>query len=423
MSAPEPDRFAEHDWITPEVRRRAAAGMSMFGGKASPADGALRVVITLPEGADKDGIIEETGPPLPDGGVPVSIDADWLMDHGETVRLSIPKSLSDAPAGDRPREIPVIRDAMIDAWDPRGLYPSVAAFNGQDGEIGVKERWDARTLPQARMLWVSDSLLDLVDDVRFSVPDDLSLAEAAPLYESGMVVFQHALVGVSAKPRPDDDRPAAVAGVPSELMVKAMVWGPIRTRSADGTYSEGIGLSSYALVDNFAPHLGGGRLWVPLGRSDWYRTEPVGDCDWTLGFRQDIEIEHPGLDRAMFAASAADDRRTLTAIWQVARLERHVERRTYEPKAKNKKRVKDARSTVEVIHLRRPEGDTPRTRTDDDGGRESRYTCQWWVGPHLRWQPYGKDRAFRRLTPIDGYMKGDPSMPFRPKHRVIAVDR
>lgn len=88
-------------------------------------------------------------------------------------------------------------------------------------------------------------------------------------------------------------------------------------------------------------------------------------------------------------------------------------------------RKRSAPSPVNVVTLRPMRRTDNETGQDDDGQDDTdrtkrAYTHQWVVRGHWRNQPYGKDRASRRLTWVPSHLKGPEGAPLITTETVFA---
>lgn len=369
----------------------------------------------------------------------------------------------NAPTVHGPRDLPDLRAYLVDRWRPGGPYARVAVslLSKYDALRAPNyARWEHDTLQSAKLWWVGADMVDLLMAAAAGIPDDVTVADLMLPSPAGMVVFEKGLLGIDA------DTGARTT------MFNGFTWGgsmlpPIK-RGGPGrpcvslswyrclSYDDGLdptdmnlALHSGALLDATVTlddehrpggtdvALGGvratGRLhgtdWVPLGRSDWGREQPlsqvqlfpmvVGEDDgpWSAGAHVH---ERVGGDEAGIA-SAQEDRRVLAALLTLVHQEGITTRVEHRPPRHVVRRAERAgtpaaASTVQVVTLRRP-----KVEHDDDGPvvHEGRtYSHRWLVNPHWRWQPYGPGRAQRRLIFIAPYVKGPPDKPLVTKEVV-----
>lgn len=307
------------------------------------------------------------------------------------------------PLGRRARDLPAIRDVLVDRWRPGGVFTEAERQRAAEyGHPTWGPAWDARTLPTAELVWVSADLTDLVVSADTAVPDDLDHAAAVPPFLSAFVVFDRSVYGTSA-----DGAQESMLG-DGTVRVEGVLWGPVELGPEPG--DRGWGIASYCRTH---PDLDG--VWLPLGRSDWLTNERCGDVlidndDAVLASRS----------KPAYVESAIEDRRLLAALWAVMRMERVVDTSTWTPRSKQARRRHAGRGPeVRVLHLRR----TSAPAGEPDLPADSPYRHRWWVSPHWRWQRVGPGRAERRLTLVSAHVKGPEGAPFVNRQRVWAVDR
>jgi len=288
----------------------------------------------------------------------------------------------------RPRDLPGIRKLALETLEGvRGV--------ANDALWHRTFEWDWLTLPEARLLWVSPELTDLLDATARTIPLDVDFGTVTPPWETGFAVFPSRLWSIDAQ------------GLEPEggFYVDAILWGPVRINGVN----EGVSIGSWLHAST--PE---GTLWTPVGRSDWVEGEQIG----TL-----IPEHAEKIDTPKFMPSAIEDRRRLIALWALMADERITERSTRVERNKSRRR----RNTgpipdVTVIHLRR--GVASGAELGDDaeavaGAR--RYSHRWMVRAHWRHQAYGPGRKGRKLVLILPHMKGPDGAPL--KERVWSLDR
>ena len=352
-----------------------------------------------------------------------------LTGNHVTIDTSQTRAITIDPTG--PRELPSLRAAMLNAWEPRtGLFAKAVAAEGSSGPFSrTRDGWERETLTDAHLLWVSDDLAAVTADVRSTVPADATLLREDVPWPSGMVVFQTPMIGTQAI---GDE-----AGEP--MIVNAVTWGPVMLRPIHEhgiPARAGIGISSYSLTDMTAG-LGSnalraaagfmaglldseavfaspgdtvvmtGKVWITLGRSDWCWGDRVDD--------------HLPITTEQQRVSFEEDRRLLFTLWRLMEQTEIVESHevTRSKKAARKARPGRRDQPVTVLHLR---------RTRSDGGQPvegsgRRITVRHMVRPHWAWQAYGPGRSLRKRILRAGHWRGPEDGPVKVTERVWSLDR
>lgn len=271
---------------------------------------------------------------------------------------------------------------------------SVAAMAGHENVLLRQlDRRDAAAfvedttshLSRSSLWWVSSDMCRLLDAAAPSMPAQPLLAGDVP-DPWGVVFFENPL-------RSDDSK------IGGDLLVSAMSWAPVRFARGGG---DGLVIVAWTLL-----RLEAGGIFAHF----------TGQTSWAAGANPDA-LASPGLDLAT-AASHAEDRRRLAALWTLSMQESIVETTT--ERLDSRTAAKAARRNVDVspmkvLRLRRH-------RSEPTGGRADRsYSHRWLVSGHWRNQ-YLPSRGTHRLQWIAPYVKGPEDKPLVVKETVKAWTR
>lgn len=335
-----------------------------------------------------------------------------------------------------PRDLPGLRTEFLNAWQygnsfhtalrVQELADSKTTWCGQKRTL---QQWEQDTIAGARLLWVSDDLTEAVEDLRDTLGNEVTLDMNDAPWPSGMAVFAHQIRGMAALDSDVVD--------PGELRVRAIVWGPVRLQPVpehDIPMHMAVGISSYDLLDLSAglegtqlavasPVLMGamssvnipanavsliGKMWSPLGRSDWPVNAPVSfRWPWNTDQQQ---------------ASFEEDRRLLYTLWHLMRQEEivTVSEVHRSKKAAKRRSTKAKDQPVTVMHLRR----TVVRDSDEVSSRPGRrQRVRYPVAAHWRNQAYGPQRSLRKRILVAGHWRGPEDGPVVVNEKVWALDR
>ena len=270
----------------------------------------------------------------------------------------------------RPRDVPTVRDALI--AQPTALL----------------DPWFARTVtPDIPLYFATPDVMAQAVEVAASMPDGLTIAEAAPPTTTGLVVFGHPVYGL--------DTDAAR----ESICQTGLVWNA-HTRFTESC--TGCGIAALSVLSD---------VWLYCGRSDWLDSERLGE----VGIRDLPRLSYitvPDSDRAK--ASFIEDRRLLSALWILMRTPKLVETREWPHNRSHRRRHGNAAVSVVDIRPRIEDGDPPEPQSDT--GR--RVSVRHWVRPFVRMQPYGPGRSLRRPQLIPGHVRGPEDGPLVERERV-----
>jgi hypothetical protein len=308
------------------------------------------------------------------------------------------------------------------------------ASSGDINEATTAEiAWEVDSLLQATLWWVGPEMCDLLYATMESVPDDTMVADLVRPAPRGLVILSKPWNGIDA-----------MTGEQT-MDIDAVLWGHANLPSVtvDGiaipdSRRPCISLSSYACIDldagmgpqellysvstgmisnaKAASYLGRnkeetafalhGKIWSPLGRSDWPITDPL---------KQDLV---PGaLGAKSYQRSADDDRRFIAALWTLLNTRTVAEVRPHPISRQIRRRAQrnSVPSDVRVIYLRRP--DRPNTPDPENPQRPAR-SHRWYVGAYYAHRWYGKGRTERKLTLVSASVRGPADKPFIAKKEV-----
>jgi len=343
----------------------------------------------------------------------------------------------DAPGIEGPRSLPAIRSHLVEMWRPGSAYDRSAARANAEAEGAgnaaepYAPAFERNVLANGKMWWVDADACAVLNGSAGTFPADHRLLPDDPPHLSGMAVFATPVQGLDA------NRPGV------RIPLSVLLWGPLRLKAGRGVPGGtlAIGLSWYGLWDfdagldadqlnnpvvqvvlaedagaaqrsvkvvmddgggprpdaNFAVH---GRLWVPLGRSDWIVDSRVDDQPAGLTFTPSI------------VESMVEDRRLAGTLWHLARQPHVIETAAVQvprPKPKFSKARAPRPDEVHVMRLRTLDG-----RRGPQATREVVWRHRWMVRAHWRMQPFGPGSQQRRPTLIAPYLKGPDGAPLKP---------
>jgi len=360
--------------------------------------------------------------------------------------MSVPR-----PIG--PRDLPALRDHLLDQWRPGRPFSQVADVMRRGQAPGwpfthLDPRFDSKQLRAAALWWVDDDATELVDATRGDYPGDVVLGEGVmPVHPSGLAVFARPLVGTDAMTQ----------GNP--VNVDAVLWGPVNlprlpsegpgprerlglSMSAYSWWDYDRGLSAEQMSDPRAsqimameaetlrqvydrttpirdPKLPRGSRSVVMHDGFWV---PLGRSDWVLGTALDAQLAELKADPGRWD-SMREDRQLMGALWSLA-AQPHITHQATEtltgPERRRHVRQhgKDTPAEVHVLRLR-----PQRTERGDGEGRAVRWSVRWPVRQHWRNQACGPGRKMRRPVLVPGHIKGPAGAPLkRPSATVWRLD-
>lgn len=344
----------------------------------------------------------------------------------------------------RAADVADFRAWLVRQWQPGGPFHRAAHSmartargrllnKGGSEVLATDAEVELRTLHRAALYYVEPNMVDLLATVAPGCPDDVRPTDLVWPADDGLVALAKPVHGT-----------ASDTGAPVEVW--AFTWSRTRLRSNlvggqgeqeleahYGRWVPCLSVGSYRLVDFDAgltedemvqvadllvagtmgsrpnqPVSLHGKLWTPMGRSDWPLDDHLADpVTWAL-------------DAAM-ATSIIEDRRMVTALFtclaqqglasqvaqQGARAEVRRLRRSGIAAAEPAK--------VTIVTLRQPRK-LPHAEPAPPGA--TLRTHRWLVREHPRWQPCGPGRKERRLTIVPAHIKGPPGAPLVIKTRV-----
>lgn len=341
---------------------------------------------------------------------------------------------------------------------------------GQPTPADRYARHEWQTLQQATLWWVAEPMVDLLLAAAAGLPDDTMHAELPPMPNNGLVVFAKPWLGidgytaerqvqvdalawgmVSVPERAGTGRRVALAmstyrrvnfadGLTSDELALAASVGAIEHGrpvpvpdteaarfTADHLAAQTLGkpfdYAQAAVYDEHPEHgvfVGQagrsvallGETWVPLGRSDWPVTDPIGVGPWD---------NEPDLVRA----SMVEDRKVLAAMWHLLHQEGIAQQTTHAPERQAARRTQRAGidrklATVQVVTLRKLHR-TESAPSDEHATRDWHH--RWLVAGHWRWARVGVGRTERRLVYVRPHVKGPEDKPLVVPTRVNAWQR
>lgn len=295
-----------------------------------------------------------------------------------------------------------------------------AALQGAMAMTRTAMQWNRTALAQAQLIHVSDELCEVLFASHESMPLDRELHREDMPSPYGLVVFETPFQGIDSGTRYENVR------------VDAILWGPVRLPPRDQFVSvdgvlPGVGIAAFRWMDprrqddpaalamreqldaqDLVPSDG---CWIPLGRTDWVMGDTIEQPP-----HQYIDVG------SVVHQSMMEDRKLIAALWAIIGEKRMVERtevRASKPARKRLARRGDTNDTsVQVIHLRRPEY-RPR---NEDGTTGRHVGVRFAVRPHWRNQAYGHNREKRRLILVPPHIRGPEGAPFKHAERVWSVD-
>jgi hypothetical protein len=321
----------------------------------------------------------------------------------------------------------------------RDMTPERQAINDCGTEV--------RLLQESTLWWVGPEMCDLLFDALNSVPEETRIEHLD--MPSG-----HGLVRLA--------KPWAQALDPNDptkkISVDAFVWGKtnlhpvasIEPLSKPG--SSCLSLSAYRYLDfdmgmvsnelglaaeydalnaahvkrktlkadekgNISYMIEGGD-WVPLGRSDWPDSQPLGT---PLPVNPRHVADNDPVKVAAFKASSVQDRRIMSALFAllkspgISHIGEYTPSRQVVRQAQRKGRP--VPSPVKMVYLRRP---SRKGEPSTHEGEENHYGHRFIVRAHLRLQAYGPGRKQRKLITVGPFIKGPEGTPLVTKETVHA---
>jgi hypothetical protein len=308
----------------------------------------------------------------------------------------------DVPPVNGPRDLPALR-----RWIMRHYRP--------DGVLGFanESKFIMHAMPSAPLWWVEGEACDLLAESAPTLPADYVLTRADVPSDTGMVVFEHDLIGTDSYPSAEG----------REVRISGVLWSFGRLPDMAGEQRFGMSFMLFTKMDLgdeshdmyqlwkmlFPPELLHGPIWAFIGRTDWV-------FGWEL--EQVIPDNPHGFD-AIANASFAEDRRLMLGLWKLATtpivnndlhpLPRHMRRQAER---------EQVNPEVRVITMHGPSAGEP-PESGSSGARQYRH--RWVVRPHWVNQPYGPGRTERRLILRGPFTKGPEGAPLIGGERVWRI--
>lgn len=300
-----------------------------------------------------------------------------------------------------PGDLPDIRLDLIAGWKTRGwrLNEEIAFDNapdvvknerrfGKERNVGDLVKWQQGLLAVSDLWWISEEMCDLTLSVMPQVPKDTMIENLSAPSAQGLVVL--------AKPWMAID-----AANDNTVRVDAISWGWTHLPSYN---TNALSIFSYERDTDgrweFISHRG----WIPLGRSDWPFTFPLG--------KPVQEISEK------YTQSTVEDRQFIAAMWTLvatASIAQVEKPRVARPVEKRSSRA-GVPSAVRVVKLR----EIPNHSEGPAESRPVNWSHRWVVNAHPKMQPCGPGRAQRRLIFVGPYIKGPSDKPLVLKETVKA---
>lgn len=384
-----------------------------------------------------------------------------------------------APVVIGPAHVPDLRTWLLQQWQPGHPYQVAAERHAYDPKgrkpSSMYAEWEARALAAATLWWVSEDMLDLLESVVPTVPDDVLVDQLPRPSNCGLVVLAKPYLGIDA------------ATGERTVHVDGFCWGGtnLDSRYRGGTPTRCVSVSAYRHID-FDMGMGAtemqlamatgamghatqvpvghgetrderthvalgpdgqpiemtvgvepgpvarrspqgyrllGHTWVPLGRSDWPLEDELGTFD-----TGEAPLSGPTgpLPQGRFPhaeASSIEDRRLVAALWTllhqegIATTTTTVVERQARRRAERQGVAPDATRHVQVVTLRKLHRTRPDGEPEPHAGR---YSHRWTVAGHWRNARVGPGRTQRRLTWVSPHIKGPDDTPLVVKERVNA---
>jgi hypothetical protein len=313
-----------------------------------------------------------------------------------------------------PRDLPDFRLHLIDQWKPDGVY-SLAEFVLRDlyaDYSGVRDGTNLppgtveghvqrRVLPKAALWWVEPEMCDLIAHAAPSLPGTTLTDDLLP-DDDGLVRFATPLVGTMS----DTGEPIAT---------DAIVWGRGRLFTGD----ECVSIASYAWREA-GERFGNERVgYQTTIEAAW---SPTGTATWVFGDDTDVLA---GPFSAEQAASTAEDRRWLAALWLLASqpLTTSATEPAYRAAAKRSARAKVASSDVRIVNVRRAATPTEpgHEHTHNPANYSHRFIVGGETGGFWRQQACGPNWSQHRPVWIEPFIKGPADKPLKIRETVKVV--
>jgi hypothetical protein len=343
--------------------------------------------------------------------------------------------VTTAPPVRRPQDLPDLRLWLLDQWQPGHPFDmAAAAAIGPEGYgpygIPTTPGWDRAVIREASLWWVSAPMVDLLEAAAAQLPGDYTLTDELVPDHAGLVIFERPLMGLDAMESGH------------VVQVDGFAWGGghlidrrnARTCSVQ-TYRRfalDMGLSPAELqmavhsgamlaANDRAASAGGSVTFTTGNEADVWAW--LGRTDWVFGDSVEAPVV-PSIPPGQ-AASHAEDRRWLAALWLLASQRNLTADTTEHPGRPVRRRSQRAGvdATVRIIDLRRPRASDFTGEAPEGPGehRDVHWSRQWVVGGHWRNQAWGPGHRWRRPVWIAPYVKGPEGKPLvvRPTVKVV----
>lgn len=303
-----------------------------------------------------------------------------------------------SPDVSAPVHLPDLRVWLADQWKPGHPFATatVAWHEGDTATAGAYSRHQRALLEHATLWWVAEDMVDLLLASVANVPDDVRLDDLPVMPPAGLVVFEKPWWGVDAE-QPE-----------RRVQVNALLWGSSLLQGLpDSGHPEPRVCMSVSTYTDMAV-VPARKMWLMLGRSDWPVDDQIGSAPWTMS--------------GQALASVVEDRKVLAALWSLLHQRGIAATTTERPQRQAVRRTQRAGispelADVQVVTLRKLER-TEHAPNDERAAVE--WSHRWLVAGHWRWQPYGPERALRRLTYVRPHVKGPADKPLHLPERVNA---
>jgi hypothetical protein len=245
-------------------------------------------------------------------------------------------------------------------------------------------------MKSADLYWIGNSMCDMVNEAKQTVPMDVSLAPEIIPTPRGLAFFESSLIGTDAMHAMVRDESAS-DGDGDELTFDAIHWFPSLRRDSRGEWHFEMSIDFYTSTDNTAAK------FIYVGGSQWGIGEAVGDTDHDDGT--------PSSD--VRRKSFIEDRTLLVALLGLIASPGVADVSEYAPNRAERRRSQRAGidlGAVRIINLRGASG-------GEDGSGDSNYRHRWMVSGHWRSQPYGPGRTLRKPVWIAPHIKGPDGAP------------
>ena len=331
----------------------------------------------------------------------------------------------------RPRELPDLRIELHDAWRrPSWQYAAAVDDTLAASRFPHVPPMDIVSaagkpyqgfLASATLWWIGEEMCDLILAAKDGIDGDVRVDDLVLPDDGGLLFFARPLTGLIDSASGEHTlRVDAICwgrgsvGPTPVISIASYHWLDLDTgvaRSVLGTMGPFIAEAAREAGSDHGVGVLTGKLWVPLGRSEWPLSDPIGASPPTL--RQDSAIVTAiQEDRRILAAFAA-----LVASPGVADVEDERPDRAAARRDQRLRRSKEP-ADVRVVRVHRPES------RPTGGHREVQWDHRWMVSGHWSHRWVGKrGHQQRRLTWVRPHSKGPADAPLVVKETVRVLDR